>query len=498
MSTYQQQNQFTHVEGPNYQTVDKFFEGASKIYGASAGALMAMILTIGTPLEKSCLDLMSMTRDARKHKLGPLHPAFNLQQLVRDSMTATLPADAHLRASGRLCVSLTRVSDGKNVIVSEFDTREELIQAVLCSCFIPFYCGLIPPTYRGVRYVDGAVSDNLPNCHLRNTVTFSAFAGESDVCPRSAFRLHEVRFNNVSIHVNSQNCYRVASSFFPPEPEGMAEICDNGYLDALRFLQDNGLVPSETPLAGLAVGTPCCDLGNPSTQETGPSEGPELSSRKEGHSWLRPQLIENLPLDIKRALCEGCREKHARGSMLSQVRERVHGNMASYLRIPYALPMDSALMLVNRVADWIPELPRGPGWLYGTAGRRHSPAESGEQGDPLTDTPPPRDTSWPSELIALNQSGEEFVCPLTPEATPIPADNNTLSWDIPAELHQLSLTPPPTPPLGPADHQGAGWGSGLGRAVGWFRQMGSEKGSAPRQSDMGGGPPDMGPEDMNE
>jgi patatin-like phospholipase domain-containing protein 2 len=71
---------------------------------------------------------MSMTRDARKHKLGPLHPAFNLQQLVRDSMTATLPADAHLRASGRLCVSLTRVSDGKNVIVSEFDTREELIQ----------------------------------------------------------------------------------------------------------------------------------------------------------------------------------------------------------------------------------------------------------------------------------------------------------------------------------------------------------------------------------
>ena len=47
------------------------------------------------------------------------------------------------------------------------------------------------------------------------------------------------------------------------------------------------------------------------------------------------------------ALCEGCREKHAR-SMLSQVRERVHGDMASYLRIPYALPMDSARMLVNR------------------------------------------------------------------------------------------------------------------------------------------------------
>lgn len=28
-------------------------------------------------------------------------------------------------------------------------------QAVLCSCFIPFYCGLIPPAFRGVVSVPG-------------------------------------------------------------------------------------------------------------------------------------------------------------------------------------------------------------------------------------------------------------------------------------------------------------------------------------------------------
>ena len=78
--------------------------------------------------EKCCADLMSMAKEARKHKLGPLHPAFNLLQIVRDSMEASLPEDAHIRASGKLCVSLTRVSDRKNVLVSQFDSRDELIE----------------------------------------------------------------------------------------------------------------------------------------------------------------------------------------------------------------------------------------------------------------------------------------------------------------------------------------------------------------------------------
>jgi len=73
-------------------------------------------------------DLMTMAKEGWRHRLGPLHPAFNLMQLVKDSLLRSLPEDAHVRASGKLHVSLTRVSDGKNVLVSEFDSREELIQ----------------------------------------------------------------------------------------------------------------------------------------------------------------------------------------------------------------------------------------------------------------------------------------------------------------------------------------------------------------------------------
>uniref|UniRef100_M4ADA4 PNPLA domain-containing protein n=1 Tax=Xiphophorus maculatus TaxID=8083 RepID=M4ADA4_XIPMA len=181
------------------QRFPRFIRDASTIYGASAGALMAAIITLGIPLGeclhpyKCCTDLMHMAKEARKHKLGPLHPAYNLLQLVQESLLEKLPEDAHLRVSGKLSLSLTRVSDGRNLLVSQFDSREELIQALICSCFVPLYCGVVPPTYRGVYYVDGAVSDNLPRCQLGRTITISPCAGESDLCPRaSTLTFHEV------------------------------------------------------------------------------------------------------------------------------------------------------------------------------------------------------------------------------------------------------------------------------------------------------------------
>lgn len=85
-----------------------------------------------TPLlsnvEKCCADLMAMAKEAKKHKVGPLHPSFNLLHLVKDSLLSRLPEDAHVRVSGKICVSLTRVSDGRNVLVSQFDSREELVE----------------------------------------------------------------------------------------------------------------------------------------------------------------------------------------------------------------------------------------------------------------------------------------------------------------------------------------------------------------------------------
>ncbi|KAM3869669.1 patatin-like phospholipase domain-containing protein 2 [Diretmus argenteus] len=415
-----------------FERFPRLVQDASRIYGASAGALIAAMCAIGIPVEKACADLMSMAKRARKSKLGPLHPAFNLLQIVRGSLLENLPEDAHVRASGKLCVSLTRVSNGKNVLVSQFDSREELIQTLICSCFIPFYCGVIPPTYRGVRYMDGAISDNLPRCHLENTITISAFSGESDICPRgSALNFHQVRFNNVSIQVNAENMYRVASTFFPPEPEIMAEICQSGYMDALRFLQEN-------------------------------------------------------------VLCEACRERHAAGSLLSQVTE-LPVRVASYLRTRCAPPVESARSLAQRLAHWIPDVSKDMSWVYVTAGDLYKQAWENMLGVKEHDGELPlrRCTSLPSGLDLWNQSEEEVDAhPLTQEATP--TYSYPSSWNSESNLDQLPLTPPSTPPFNSDSgfgeaatpsplSAGGGWGSGLGRAVGWIRNIVAEQTSNPKR-----------------
>uniref|UniRef100_A0A8P4K7Z9 PNPLA domain-containing protein n=1 Tax=Dicentrarchus labrax TaxID=13489 RepID=A0A8P4K7Z9_DICLA len=199
------------------QQVPQLVHGASKICGASSGCLVAAAVTVGIPIRE--FTVHGRSEFARKHTLGVFHPTFSLLHIVRHSLLEKLPADAHLRASGKLCVSLTRLADGKNVLVSEFDSREELIQVLTCSCFFPVYCGFTPPSYRGVHYMDGALSNNMPLFEQRNTITFAPFSGESDICPREGtFNFFEVHYGNVI----------------------KRRICHNGYMDALHFLRERG------------------------------------------------------------------------------------------------------------------------------------------------------------------------------------------------------------------------------------------------------------------
>lgn len=72
--------------------------------------------------------MIEVAKEARKRNLGPLHPSFNLVKVLKSGLNRDLPCDAHVLVSGRLCVSLTRVSDGENMLVSEFSSKEELIQ----------------------------------------------------------------------------------------------------------------------------------------------------------------------------------------------------------------------------------------------------------------------------------------------------------------------------------------------------------------------------------
>jgi len=154
-----------------------------------------------------------------------------------------LPEDAHLRVNGKVHISLTRVYDRKNVIVSQFNSRDELIQAILCASFIPIFSGWLPPKFQGeTRYMDGCYSDNLPILD-ENTITVSPFCGESDICPRdTTVNLLQVNLSNTSIELSRQNLYRFSRTLFPPKAEILSKMCQQGFDDTLRFLARHDMI----------------------------------------------------------------------------------------------------------------------------------------------------------------------------------------------------------------------------------------------------------------
>ncbi|KAI6216581.1 PNPLA domain-containing protein [Aphelenchoides fujianensis] len=216
----------------------------NKMYGASAGSIVAAGLICNVCISEATILMLKAVSQAQANVLQTLSPNFDLNGLVRDGLNRMLPPNAHELCSGRLFISLTRYRDFKNVVVSEFKTRDELIQAILCSSFIPFYSGWQPPFYRGEAYCDGGLSDNQPVYDV-NTITVSPFSGESDICPSDddSASILGVDFYNTSIRLTTQNLFRMFTTLFPPSLEICSKICRQGFQDALVLLNKRGLAP---------------------------------------------------------------------------------------------------------------------------------------------------------------------------------------------------------------------------------------------------------------
>lgn len=70
-----------------------------------------------------------MAADVRRRVLGALTPGFHVLEPLKTLLEDTLPPDAHVRASGRLYISVTNVNPKKdNVLVSTYNSRQELIE----------------------------------------------------------------------------------------------------------------------------------------------------------------------------------------------------------------------------------------------------------------------------------------------------------------------------------------------------------------------------------
>ncbi|XP_010012435.1 PREDICTED: patatin-like phospholipase domain-containing protein 1 [Nestor notabilis] len=174
----------------------ELLKSACKVYGSSAGSLIAAAVVCGIGLDDLKEFFFAMAKEARETILGPLSPKCSLLANIKAVLQRMLPENSYQLASGRLHISLTRVVDGQNVMASEFSSKEELIQALLCSCFLPIYCGFIPPSYRGVIF-------------------------------------------NGSIQISIENLCRISYALFPPSTMVLNDIFSQGYQDTALFLYRN-------------------------------------------------------------------------------------------------------------------------------------------------------------------------------------------------------------------------------------------------------------------
>ncbi|XP_037546620.1 patatin-like phospholipase domain-containing protein 4 [Nematolebias whitei] len=218
---------------------DKLLGSMRACAGSSAGALVAAVLITAPDKLEPCKEFTyRFAESVRQQKFGAVTPGFDFMLTLRDGIEEILPREAHSVATDRLHVSITHSKSGKNCVVSRFTSRDELIEALLASSFVPVYAGLKPVEFRGQKWIDGGFSDSLPILPVGRTITVSPFAGLQDVCPvHKGFSNAQFRLPNMTIMFSMENLKRLNQSLFPPSTGTMRAICEEGFSDAVRFLE---------------------------------------------------------------------------------------------------------------------------------------------------------------------------------------------------------------------------------------------------------------------
>uniref|UniRef100_A0A1B6L7K1 triacylglycerol lipase n=1 Tax=Graphocephala atropunctata TaxID=36148 RepID=A0A1B6L7K1_9HEMI len=311
----------------------------NRISGASAGGIAACFLLCDLPISAVTSDVLNLVCLARKRTLGPFSPNFNVQDVLAAGLRKNLPEDAHLKVSGKLHISLTSLPGFKNVIVSKFYSKEDLIQALLASAFVPFFSGSHPPKFHGSYYMDGGFSNNLVTLD-ENTITVSPFCGETDICPRdTSSQLFHVNLANTSIEVSRQNIYRFARILYPPNPEVLTKLCVQGFHDALSFLQNNNLIKCSSYIA---VESTFLVSKYRDTEEI--EHDPEcqdcLRQREEAQNATLPDSVVKVFQEATEATKKG---------LINWLYQFRGMKLLSFMMLPYTLPIEIAYATVSKL-----------------------------------------------------------------------------------------------------------------------------------------------------
>ncbi|GAX82107.1 hypothetical protein CEUSTIGMA_g9535.t1 [Chlamydomonas eustigma] len=135
--------------------------GGTHVGGSSAGSLAAAVIACGLSIKEVLPAVRAMMADCREkgvfRRLGPR---------LRSQLEAILPEDAHIRCTGITHIAITKVKPYGGLHskrVSQFDTREDLLDALVASCHLPFLSnGSLTTRFHGRSVMDGGFTDFIP------------------------------------------------------------------------------------------------------------------------------------------------------------------------------------------------------------------------------------------------------------------------------------------------------------------------------------------------
>ncbi len=112
--------------------------GTARIYGTSSGGVVATMLACGIDLATDGLALgLRADRAGLAGRRTPfLRPRAFLAPHIEE-MERALPVDAHERANGRLFLTLRTVPSLRQRTVSEFPTRDDLLDVLAATVAVP-------------------------------------------------------------------------------------------------------------------------------------------------------------------------------------------------------------------------------------------------------------------------------------------------------------------------------------------------------------------------
>ncbi|XP_068643308.1 uncharacterized protein [Aristolochia californica] len=161
-----------HLGVAQYLIEKGYIKESTPLAGSSAGAIACAIIASGVSMHEALKTTKVLADDCRLKGT-----AFRLGAVLRDVLNEFLPEDIHSRSNGRIRVAVTQLLwRPRGLLVDQFDSKQDFINAIFTSSFIPGYLAPRPATYfRKKLCIDGGLTLFMPPTSASNTIRVCAF-----------------------------------------------------------------------------------------------------------------------------------------------------------------------------------------------------------------------------------------------------------------------------------------------------------------------------------